>query len=437
MKPARVAVRVRGDSLRALVNGRDAALNYRISELLPLTGQAMRPELTELLEFFLALYATDRLIQRSKRRWPRTITIEFPVASVERWNDCRDLLEELIWRSTGDVVTIVPTLRKVSEIHADSRAAHFVLQYEQPTTVVMLSEGLDSLCGAFHAARTTKERIAFVSIVTNSRKQARFDDIIRGLKRELGSPLRSLHFHDAQWHLEDAPRRQERTQRARTLLAIATGLTAACAYESPFVQISENGMGILNIPNPNLQSRHESSQVLHPSNLELWKKVSKLMLGGAVIVYPNRFRTKAEMCMEIPASARYLIRETSSCDAPQRVDAPADCGVCGSCLYRKMSLGVNGFLRHDTSYSSEPPAIRGIDPADVLALQAQEFARCLSSSEHFLHQWNALIDAFPTLESSITGKTADERTHEILDTVSLIKTHVSEVQTPIALAHAV
>lgn len=437
MKISDVEVRIRGEKILVEIDGRDAEkLWYKTKLLSPLTYSATSEHLTELLEFFLALYACDRLVKRPLRSWGRAFKIRFPVADVGRWRAAAGLIEKLIWQSMGDEVTLMPTERDLDEVHADRRATHLVLEYEQPTTIVMLSEGLDSLCGAFEAARQRNEHVAFTSIVTNYRKRPRLASIAAGLNRNIESPER-LHFHSAQWHLEDAPRGQERTQRSRTMLAIATGLTVATAYGSPRVVISENGMGILNLASPALQSKHEASQVLHPSNLRPWLELSRLLLGGVAIEYPNRFRTKAQMCAALPEIAHELIKETSSCDAPQRADAQQDCGVCGSCVYRRLSLAQSGLSSFDTNYSSRPQKCFPYDPSDVLAYQAAEFKRCLAASEHFGRQWDALTEVFPTLQASIVGYDSTERAHEVRETVMLISRHVNEVLHPTILAHAV
>lgn len=436
MKHFHVVTSVAGEQLILSINGNAVErLWYKTRVLAPLTDQALDVRLTELLEFFLAFYSADRLAIRSLRKWGREFTIEFPVTDPAHWNNAAPVLKELIWRSTGDSVIIVPTVR--TRHHVDRLAPHFVLEHEQPTSVVMLSEGLDSLCGAFQAARAKSDQIAFTSIITNSRKMPRFDAISTGIREHVKNPNR-LRFHRAQWNLEDPPNRQERTQRSRTMLAIATGLTVAAAYGVTHVAIAENGMGILNLPNPALQSKHESSQVLHPSNVRLWRDVSELLLNGATIAYPNRFKTKAEMCAQIPIEARKLIGKTSSCDAPQRADSLQDCGACGSCVFRKQELMACGLSGCDSDYSPRPQQSCPYDPWDVLVYQATQFRECLGISDHIGLQWDALTEAFPTLHTSIVGESREERAHEIRETISLLRRHVREILTPpITLANAV
>ena len=437
MKVIEVDVQVKGEKLFVSIEGNEAErLWYKTDLLSPLTDRALSPHLTELLEFFLALYACDRLVKRSPRSWKRCFNVRFPVADVARWNAAKYVIEQLIWQSMGDEVAVIPTRRADGDIHADRRASHLVLDYEQPATVVMLSEGLDSFCGAYQAARARNEHVAFTSIITNKRKWPRFATISQGLLANIYTPGR-LHFHNAEWHLEEAPRGQERTQRSRTMLAIATGLTVAYAYGTQRMIISENGMGILNIPNPALQSKHEASQVLHPSNMKPWRELSRALLNGAAIEYPNRFKTKSEMCMELPEYAHEQIRETSSCDAPQRADAQQDCGVCGSCVYRQLALNQSGLSSYDTVYSSRPQKCFPYDPWDVLAYQAAELRKCLNESEHFGRQWDALIETFPTLQSSIVGEDSSERAHEVQETIMLISRHIKEVLQPTTLANAV
>ncbi|MFZ1125999.1 MAG: hypothetical protein WAN59_12740 [Candidatus Baltobacteraceae bacterium] len=382
------------------------------------------------MEFFLALYTADRLTLRAAKCWARNFRIRFPATDTTAWHESKEILERLIRQSTGDDVEIVIVPRVPRDIHVDERAFHFSLEEPRHTDVVLLSDGLDSLCGAFQLMeKRAGERVAFVSLVTNSRKAKRIRTVRRALQQRYTG---AVAFHNANLYLSRPPSAQERTQRSRTMLAIAAGFTVGAGYGSRTVTVSENGLGILNLPVPGLQMTHHSSQALHPTNGSLWAALAERLLGGGVLAYPNRFRTKAEMCSTLPDFARPLIRSTSSCDRPDRHDASDDCGHCGSCVVRRDALTLSGLSAWDVEYSSrrwQPPTF---DPAVVQHYHALMIEQQLRAED----PWQALSRAHPTLRDALRDLDAEQRAHAKFETLQLLRRHVEEVTISVGLPHA-
>ncbi len=432
MTSTTVVVRIEDGALTVEVdgNGRRLEVRSRLDYLLPFTVAADSQHILELFEFMSALYAADRLMPRSVRGWTRRLKVTFPVSRLAQWTIARSSIEELIWSATGDIVALNLVQRAPGSVHRDRRHRRLALEHETATSIVLLSEGLDSLCGAFRALDDGAERVAFVSLVTNSRKAARISKLSKRLKMRYGE--RAVFHRVRDLHLVEPPVKQEWTQRTRGLLAIAAGLTVAAAYESHAVSVSENGIGILNLPIPSLQTRHESSQVLHPETLHLWARVSELLMNGAAVRYPNRFRTKAQMIADIPMDARDLIWTTSSCDAPQRTDENDGCGACGSCDFRRFSLRVAG-IRDRTPYTAVPAVQRAYDPASLRRLQADRLSSALRAAD----PWRALVRLQPTLRSAIEHHDPGERAGAITSTINLLRRHVADVLAEERLAHAV
>lgn len=429
MNTVNVEARFADDSLIVDIDDIPQHVVYRSSAMLPLTALAAHPELMELFEFMLTLYAADRLVRRPERRWQRSFQITFPVRRLEAWAAAREAVEDLIWRCTGDLVRVRPVARPNEWMHCDSRPLHFELHHPRSTSIFLLSDGLDSLCGACSAVSEPGDNAAFLSVVTNSRRVSRIGKIREALCRRFEE---KASFHRVSLNLVQAPQEQERTQRSRTMLAVTAGLTVAAAYDSKRLVVSENGIGILNLPLTALQSRHESSQVLHPGNLERWQEVSSALVSGAGLDFPNRFRTKAQMLRRLPDWAVPLIHLTSSCDAPQRMDQSADCGVCNSCAYRRLSLSVAGLSASDRRYTAYPPRGGNFEPASLFEYQASLLKGALNGND----VWRALGQAQPTLQESLNG-IERERDHLIASTLELLRTHVREVQMMRWLAHAV
>lgn len=395
---------------------------YAGRSLQPLTDVvAEAPHLTELFEFFLVLYTVDRVVARRSQHWRRDFLVRFPVTDLAAWRSVATDLSTLIWDSMGDAVEFAFAQR--GRVHERFSQTNLALEEPRPTAVSLLSDGLDSLCGAFALLRQRpEERLAFVSITTNSRKQNRIGVVRDALQRR----SRNVTFCAANLYLSSPPRAQELTQRSRTMLAIAAGLTVAAGYGATTVHVAENGLGVLNLPVPGLQMRHHSSQVLHPANRRLWRCVASRLLGSGDLSFPNRFRTKGEMCRDaLRDGGTELIRSTSSCDRPDRFDPSDNCGRCGSCLVRKIALSNARLAGHDVIYSSRPPREQ---PAPYDAATVQRYhAGVLNGLLAGPDPWPALVREHPTLLNVFAADEAAEVPHLRAETIALLRRHEREV----------
>lgn len=100
------------------------------------------------------------------------------------------------------------------------------------------------------------------------------------------------------------------------------------------------------------------------------------------------------------------VKETFSCDGfPVRAAGKPQCGICTSCLLRRLSLEAAGLSCFDESehYLTDltGPVNRAAPSADQLndiramEWQYQTLAECLSQED----PWQALIKEFPTLQT--------------------------------------
>jgi 7-cyano-7-deazaguanine synthase in queuosine biosynthesis len=424
--PTRIAARIDAADIVISANGDDdfGQISYTTEQLRPFADVVIdSPNPVEFFELFLTLYTADRLVKR-RGGWQRRFVFEFPVSDVDRWRGAAPTLRNLIRQSTGDDVEFEFAHRPEQQRHRDTFRVPFALETPRPTAIVLLSDGLDSYCGAVQQlSARPQERLCFVSLSTNTRKGARINDVRAHLQR---LRVENLTFCGSFFHLDDPPRSsaQERSQRSRTMLAIAAGFVVSAAYDSQDVIVSENGLGILNLPVPNLQMDHFSSQVLHPANVPLWSEIAALLWGSkAKLVYPNRFRTKAEMCASLPPDALDAIRYTTSCDAPRR-DVDDACGTCGSCLVRRRALDLPGLASFDGTYSATASQ-RGapmLDAFDVQSYHARELKRRLEA----LDPWSALVKYQPTLRTSVVDSQTPTA-HLRYETMQLLQRHITEV----------
>jgi hypothetical protein len=107
-----------------------------------------------------------------------------------------------------------------------------------------------------------------------------------------------------------------------------------------------------NLPFDTSQAGVETSRAVHPTFLFLMEHLLSLVGGTAFqILIPFLFCTKAE-ALDHPAVRRHAdcIGETFSCDRfPDYFDGKRQCGICPSCVLRRMSLEVSGLGSFDPS----------------------------------------------------------------------------------------
>jgi hypothetical protein len=117
---------------------------------------------------------------------------------------------------------------------------------------------------------------------------------------------------------------------------------------------------------------------------------------------PFLFATKGQMCARIPREAfGPLLGRTVSCDCfPQRIAGYPQCGLCTSCLLRRLSLHAAGFTDFDTrnyrvdvlASHWEAPAAK-LFPFRAMLFQAGRLQKALAAPD----AWQALVLEFPEL----------------------------------------
>jgi hypothetical protein len=437
MRHVRAAVRYDGQRLAVTItrdpyapNAVGALLN--VDEVHPLTADAASPDLFELLDLTVAFYALDRSVERNPNNWVRNFEIEHPVSDVERWKRHVSLLAEWFEALTDDIVEVRPV-----PLPAHLRPEHHVrpanFGFDEGVDVItLLSDGLDSLCG-LDAALRRPERHAFASVITNPKRAARIRNVIDGLSP---SDRRPLSQYAVKTNLWQQRRVREKTQRSRTVLAIVTGMTVAKALGAGAVESNENGFGIMNLPVPDLQYGAMSSQVLNPTHLPLWDRVSRAFFERTIEVrYPNRFVTKAEMLRSLSEKARALVAVTSSCDSPIRKAGLPDCGTCGSCYFRKLAIACSDIAIRDVAYANMRVG-QGPNAARLLCYHAKLIEQALRERD----PWTALValygDALEGTSHSDDGRLSEHSWPALADhhaairdaTIKLLWRHVGEVR---------
>jgi len=357
---------------------------------------------TDLLDLAVAVYVTDRLTKRTRRtgHWhPRTLALRLPVSDPDLWTPLIPELSALLQWLTTDTweLSFVGTgtsrrSRQAGSLYPPALDRPFVGLY---------SGGLDSLAGAVAQAMDPAYQSG---VLVGGQSSGRLKGLqlqhIKMLKHRIphlhwepfrGFQHRSLpkHLHD--WQIPE--QKEEKSQRSRAFLFLVFGAVTAYAYGVPALHVYENGVGAINLPYSAAFSGADHTRAMHPRTLHLMSDLlSRLFARPFQVINASIWKTKGEMCADLVRHGLGdLAHLTVSCDSFPLREAHQQCGLCTSCLLRRLSLAAGGLrkgdadaqLYRDDIFDLAPAAADRLGPYQFMLEQAQTFER-LTGSESFV-----------------------------------------------------
>ena len=319
-----------------------------------------------------ALTAADTRISRqaeSQDHWTREIELWVPVANPDVWNGQRGLLGQTLRFLTGDHWRL--NFRSRPGDRAVLAPATEQLRMISPTSVCLLSGGLDSFVGAIDLLCDDQTPL-FVShwwdtIAAKHQSYCMTQLQARFTPRQLNHLRANVGFD----HHTVTSSGVEDTLRGRSFLFFALAAVAASALDGDMVvHVPENGLISLNVPLDPLRLGALSTRTTHPFYVARFNELLHNL--GLPIRLDNRYRhrTKGQMVAECrdPAFLRQHAKHTMSCSGPSKyrfhVDEamrkPQHCGHCVPCLIRRASL-LRGLGTDSTPYTLDNLRARVID----------------------------------------------------------------------------
>ena len=222
--------------------------------------------------------------------------------------------------------------------------------------VCLFSGGLDSFTGALDLLAQGKNVCLVGHYEVGQAPQTQLD-----LFRQLAHRFKGQHVMLRQLFLRPAfdrrqarplPAEREASQRSRSLLFLAAGLTVAAGY-GPNVPlyIPENGFIGINVPLTPARSGSLSTRTTHPYFMARFAECAKALGITNPIVNPFRVMTKGEILTSCSdqEGLRALARRTLSCAHPEASRfaqrKQGNCGYCFPCLIRRASMHHIGLDR--------------------------------------------------------------------------------------------
>ncbi len=375
----------------------------------------LRPELADLAEVATALYCADRF---SPRRHPdhrndalplsRRIRLRISVRRPGLWcGRPREILVELLHNLCGDVWELEFT-QLSAENSVGTQGYLLDFQPPHPPKVMLFSGGLDSYAGAAFQLEDPAHFHVLVAGWTHTRMQqqqaAQADRLLAGRKDQ-------GHYLPIKYGMSGLPKfRLETSQRTRGILHMSLGAVTALQLGAGELHIYENGYGALNLPFDETQMNWEVSRAVHPQTLRLMERLVSEVCGQRFAIrMPFGFETKAE-ALGRPEARRFAagIRETFSCDRfPDHFEGKPQCGICSSCVLRRMSLECAGLAAFDPAddyafdveASDALPKPRAAFVLDKYDAQASRFRQALAAQ----NPWRELVRHWPDLRAVETA----------------------------------
>lgn len=363
--------------IRAGESARAQRTTYHSRMTGPLGSPLSNPLARDLLRIGEAIFVADRAFRRGLRFGARSrrIRVEVEVEELDAWMPLQQMLGALASFVSHDEWTIDPieAPRSRTSRPADIRSnAH----HRDPTCISLLSDGLDSLCGAARALRTGEAPV-FVSHVPPGAVRARRQ--IASLAAAIECDADQASFWSCQFRLHDRDRNgrrslfPERSRRTRPVLFLSMAGAVALELSIPTVLINENGVLAVNLPFGPTFFASSISRHAHPETLRLYSALLAAVWphsGAPRVVNPFIGDTKGEQLREL-RGAWSLADQTVSCEnARQQLarlrrwlrdhrrpfTAVRECGLCNPCLIRRAALHFAGAQDRRRRYVFDAPS---------------------------------------------------------------------------------
>jgi 7-cyano-7-deazaguanine synthase in queuosine biosynthesis len=387
--------------------------HFDLSQVLYLGSQPLTPALADLADIAIAIYLADRLCRRDRKAaealsWSRHIELQVAVRMPEFWKDpsVRTALTEAIEFYTGDEwnFSFVPEASLRLPTYAQGELFNTAKTADR---AALFSGGLDSLAGACcELVERDDEKIMLVGGSTGPRMRAVQQKVALALAGRFGGRvIPTVIKFGFRNRLPRADRTDENTQRARGFVFAALGAIASITLGIRELAIYENGVGSVNLPFTPGQVGVHLTRATNPIALRRMEALIKAVTGAPFHYrLPFLFKTKGTLCAAVrEAGLKHLVELTISCDGfPQRVPQQPQCGLCTSCLLRRVSLhaaGLTPFDAHNYRVDVLKPdwvAQAGAEkqaPFRAMVYQRELLARALASS----NPWHGLAARFPEL----------------------------------------
>ncbi len=348
----------------------------------------------DLLRVATAVLHVDRVTERGARgardvhralQAGDNIDLTIAVEQPDRWNALATSLADLLnWMSSD-----CWKLRFIKASPPPGQQQPLLPDDVAPgSKVVLFSGGLDSVLGVFLSRVRHSEPLVAVSVRGNP---------VRARAQQVAmDALTAGEFH-VPWvryrHALRGGRAVDESQRTRAFVFLAVGAAVASVLELDTVVSYETGVGVINPPFTEAQVGSDNTRAMHPGTLLAMETLVERALDRQIrIDLPLFFLTKGEVCRDAGSDAVRLATAAMSCDEGERgkSDPTVHCGLCTSCLFRRVALHHAVGDKDPTTYRDVETRRHGRFEIDALELQALRMREAAAT-------WTGLLAVDPSL----------------------------------------
>ncbi|ASA23371.1 Qat anti-phage system QueC-like protein QatC [Paenibacillus donghaensis] len=306
----------------------------------------------DFLYISLFVFGADRISDRNSTydSWTRVYNLYIPVLELDKWNNNKELLEQMLNYLSGDKWNIIFRSREYTQMEIRAREKYKKRSVEKELDVkkiCMFSGGLDSFIGAIDALEECCDNVLFVSHYGGGKGVKEYQDLLKAklYKKYTVNEDQFFSFHAA------ARDGKEDTTRTRSFMFFCHAIALATSINTSIeLLIPENGLISLNIPLTNSRLGSSSTRTTHPYYLDMLQTLIQKLGLSISIRNPYQFKTKGEMILECK-NMNFLkrnISNTMSCSHPDHgrmlgEKEACHCGNCLPCVIRRAAILKSGF----------------------------------------------------------------------------------------------
>lgn len=299
--------------------------------------------LLDLVDVFAAIYTHDIVTKRVKKT---KIKVCVPVNNYGLWCKCKELLTELVDFVTSYVDDWDIEFHQLNTPKITEHGRLFYLKdFFSPEKNILFSGGLDSFSGITRDLAGEESNIMLTGFRINNvefgKQKHLFGNVFK--LKDQSSICKIFELNDL--------KKEEYTQRTRSLLFFALGVNSSNYFKLPFLYLYENGIMSLN---PEVNQSRYTTKTTHPITISKFNRLLEQLGINVRIKHPFIYKTKGEMVSNIPIEFHSYIRDTITCGRSRqdpRYDASKyQCGSCVPCVLRKISLSYAGLEEYDSEY---------------------------------------------------------------------------------------
>ncbi|AEO24612.1 hypothetical protein EG888_13335 [Listeria monocytogenes] len=320
---------------------------------------------------------------------PRRISVSAKVYDVDRWNQSREELIELLNWVSGDLFEM--SFEKNEELF-DA----FPLELPSPRKecITLFSGGLDSFAGSYYnfLNNISSDYVGYVNKAEERTYQKRLQSFYRKIFSAGGSEvdIRNKYQKPKIFYF----------QSTRSLLYLSLAISKAISNSVKEIRMYENGILSLNP-----EFGRYTTKTTHPKTIFLYNKLLDTLGYDIRIVNKFEYETKGEIVENMNLEFKSQIKNTFTCGKSRvgkEYNHTGQCGACIPCILRKISLAAYDNEHFDAKYfvgyknvaSASEKYLKdyinniGYFDAYVEAIKNEEIFGEISNNQHKFHKEN-------------------------------------------------